>query len=112
MSKLTATQVLDTNYLNTYYKGSVSKNEATKNISNVRFEVVNNKLQIMWNDCSDINWKTNVICKSKNQIPSSAFDGTALESISVKNAYANEPFIDTDIQVDTLYCYRIFTKFR
>ena len=111
MSKKVSVQMLSTDYLNSYFHGNISKDEPEKDISNLNITIKNDNLHVMWNDCDDIYWKQNLLLKSKNQIPSSIFANDLVVTIDEKNKYANKAFVDKDIQLDTLYCYRIFTEF-
>ena len=106
-----AVQTLNTDYLNSHFSGAISKDEPDKNINDLNIFISNGKLNVMWKDCDDQHWKANHITKLKNQIPSSAFDNAVIETYDVKNSHKDFPFVDGNIQVDTLYCYRIFTEF-
>ena len=106
-----AVQTLNTDYLNSHFKGAISKNEPDKNIEDLNIFISDGKLNVLWKDCDNSHWKKTYIAKLKNQIPSSAFENAIVESYDVKSSHKDFPFVDSNIKVDTLYCYRIFTEF-
>jgi hypothetical protein len=101
----------DTRIRKHYTNENISDNDPLRNINNLNVSVVNGKLQITWIDSSDPHWKCNVLIKAKNYIPTYVFEEKVLDTMYIKNTYAGTPYIDSDVQINTLYCYRIFTEF-
>ncbi len=106
-----AVQTLNTEYLNTHFEGQVSKDNPDKNIKDLQISIVDGKLQIKWSDSESSHWSKNYFVKCKNQIPATAYSDVVIESTELKNAHKDIAFIDSKINEDTLYCYRIFTEF-
>ncbi len=104
-------KTLDSNYMNHDVKGSISKNDPNKNISNLQIKIKDDKLYINWKDSNNANWKRNIIVKTNSHIPTDALNGNLIEVIQEKNKYSTKALIDNNIVENKLYCYRIFTEF-
>jgi hypothetical protein len=105
-------QTLNTDYFGHNFDiGSVSANNPDRNITNLNISIVNGQLHITWDDCLDTHWSSNMIIKAKNYIPASTYNEGIIERQYTKNGHSLMPLIDTDIQVNTLYCYRIFSEY-
>jgi hypothetical protein len=105
-------QVLNPTYFTNSFVEKISPSDPSKNINNLQVFVLNNKINIKWTDCSDPNWKSNIVVKAENYIPLCPYEEKIVDTTYTKNAYALNSLIDNDIQPNKLYCYRIFTEFK
>ena len=97
---------------NNNIENSISKNDKTKNISDLNVSIKNDKLLFTWHDCINAYWKRNLIIRSETTVPINTFDGNLLKITDIKNEYAIKALIDSNnIIEDKLYCYRVFTEF-
>ena len=87
-----AVQTLNTDYLNSHFKGAISKNEPDKNIEDLNIFISDGKLNVLWKDCDNSHWKKTYIAKLKNQIPSSAFENAIVELTKAQSSLLKNLF--------------------
>lgn len=104
---------LNLDYLNySNFNGvQLSENDSDNNISNLKSIIVNGEAQITFEDCPNTFWEENIIVKTEAFIPSTIYAGEVVAQYTEKNKYKQTPFVDTNIETNVLYCYRVFTKF-
>ena len=98
-------------FINSEVKKSISENDKYNNITDLRVAIVDDKLSISWHDCLNACWKKNTITRSTTNVPINTFDGDLIKVTDIKNETKVNALIDSTIEVDKLYCYRIFTEF-
>lgn len=97
------------NYSN-YNQINISENNPDLNINDLEIKVIDGETQIKWKDCENLHWKSNILVRSINNIPATVFAGQVITHSTTKNLYIDLPFVDNDIEQNTLYCYRVFTE--
>jgi len=82
----------------------------------VSYDADSGEVGIMWTDPEDISnsrpapatWAGTVVVRKEGSEPWYPWDGTILVNSTTRDAYANTPFVDSNIEINKQYYYGIF----